>query len=180
MTAVGLRLIGHIPVDLVAVALIAKPELWREEVWRQEFPGTAHGDTESIYLRMPASRESMDLWASLEVEDLAISGRFPFRQLLDDVRTALGGHLARAMLVRLRSGGRIDPHTDEGPYAEATERYHLAIRSPPDCWLRSGSERQAIRPGELWWFNKHQEHSAWNDGGFGRVHLIVDTWRAGA
>jgi aspartyl/asparaginyl beta-hydroxylase (cupin superfamily) len=85
--------------------------------------------------------------------------------------------LARAAFIKLQPGGTITPHIDQGPFAAATERYHLPITTNPDCFLSSGGETAHAPAGELWYFNKHALHTATNGGSTDRVHLIIDVWK---
>jgi Aspartyl/Asparaginyl beta-hydroxylase len=77
------------------------------------------------------------------------------------------------MLVRLKAGGAITPHVDEGAYAQHYARFHLPIDSTAACRFFCGDESVHMAPGEFWWFDHQREHSVVNDGP-DRVHLILD------
>ena len=93
------------------------------------------------------------------------------------VAAVAGALPARAMILKLKPGGRIAPHIDQGAYAEATHRWHAAIETNGQAWLQIADERLHMAPGELWWFDKHALHYGANEGQTDRVHLIVDTFR---
>lgn len=153
--------------------LAANETLWNALTLRQSYPGSAHADTQSIILRGPP--DARDVFNDLRLCDYAYRSMLPAanavlkhcRALVDPLP------LARVMLVRLKAGGQITPHADQGLYARSTRRYHLALQSTPDCLFSAGDETIHISPGELWWFDHHATHSVQNNGP-PRVHLIFD------
>ena len=150
---------------------------WPRNTLRQTAPGTPHRDTESIYLCMPRVVDAESIFSSMEVVYWTPMPHPVLRALVDHVSLLAKAEPARVMLVKLKAGGRITPHIDQGAYAEATDRYHLALTTNPDCVMLIGDERVAGRPDEIWWFDKHTPHAVINGGATDRVHLIVDCWR---
>lgn len=162
---------GIDPTPLLA-ALDAQPELWREITMRQEYEGSAHADSEIIVLRGPASANILDEVNSVD---------FPAAEKLLDTVDIIGRcaesiglrELGRVMLVKLKAGGYVSPHIDEGAYARYFARFHYVLESSPHCRFTCGNETVHMAAGELWWFNHQIEHSVMNDGP-DRVHLILD------
>ena len=157
-----------------AIAEIAKhPELWSLITLRQDYAGSAHRDTETIVLRGPTSADG--IFDNLDGVDYAYFADLYFTAAL--LRQALQPlawrELGRIMIVRLKAGGVIRPHTDEGAYARYYARFHLVLESSPDCVFTAGGESVHMAPGELWWFNHQVEHSVVNNGP-DRTHVIVD------
>jgi hypothetical protein len=95
-------------------------------------------------------------------------------RFLEDVALAQAGLLGRAKIVCLPAGRRVYPHVDRGAYYRVRDRYHLVLRSTAGSWLKSGDEEVRMREGELWWFDNHAVHEAYNDGSEDRIHLIFD------
>lgn len=170
------RFVGGLNIDAAIGVLEKNAAHFADETWRQDYPGTAHGDTETIYLRMPPRLSVETLFDSMEVVDCPLAGEFS--PLLNDVCGVVeSGALARAMLIKLKPGGKITPHIDEGAYAEATDRYHLPLVTNRQAWLKSGGEVLRMEVGELWWFDKHALHEGRNEGDSDRVHLVADFFR---
>lgn len=170
------RLLGEVD---IAPTLALLPELehyWSRDTLRQTAPGTPHVDTECIYLRMPPEVNAETIFTSLDVCSWPPLPNLVLFQLIVAVSALAQKHPARVMLVRLKAGGVITPHIDQGAYAEATDRYHVAIVTNPACVMHIGDEAVAAKPGECWWFDKHEVHAVVNHGD-DRVHLIVDCWR---
>lgn len=167
--------IGEIPIDTLARAVRVHAVRFADVVFRQIAPGSPHPDTETIYLRMPPVISRETVFESVDVVDCPMMQEPAFRDAVAAVARLAGGAAARAMIVKLKPGGRIAPHVDEGAYAAATRRFHLPIATNPLAWLESGGERLALPAGTLWWFDKHALHSGGNDGAADRIHLIVDT-----
>jgi quercetin dioxygenase-like cupin family protein len=161
-------------VSEILAALPQFDEAWAEETWRQTMPYTPHRDSETIYLRrQPGSRprDVIHQLASVATRHMACG---PLAHLIDAVTAHVEGRPARAMLVRLAPGGRVTPHADSGTYADATERFHVALVTNPGAWFQFGADRYHVPAGSCTAFDKHIEHSAGNDGSQARTHLIVD------
>lgn len=157
-----------------AIAELSKhTELWSLITLRQDYAGSAHRDTETIVLRGPTSIEN--LFEDLECIDYDCFTQLYFTANL--LREALAPlhwrELGRVMIVRLKAGGRITPHVDEGRYARYFARFHLVLESSLGCLFTAGGESVHMAPGELWWFNHQVEHSVVNNGP-DRTHIIVD------
>ena len=102
--------------------------------------------------------------------------RFPEAVLLcDALAEELQGELGRALIVRLRPGGEVLPHIDDGSYYAIRDRYHLPIASKPGgSILGTSREEVEMKPGELWWLPNKQRHWARNLSATDRIHLIFD------
>jgi len=166
------------PADVIA-ALDRHEAEFGAQTWRQDTQGSAHADTETLYLRMPAKIDADTVFHSLEVADTPLMQEPAFASAIKQLGLMLDAKIARAMIVRLKAGGRITPHVDEGGYSEATERFHWCLATNPACRMLAGDsldpETVHMAPGELWFFNKHACHSVRN-GDTPRTHLIFDIW----
>ena len=177
--------VGAVDVADAVSALVREGARFSDDTRRQTYAGSAHPDSETIYLRMPkipsfdSSRSFEAMFNSLDVEDCDAARVQEFSNLLQEVESVIcklqpGKRLARAMLVKLRAGGKIHPHIDQGVYAGVTERYHLPITTNDGAWLKCGGEKYHLPAGQVRYFNKHVMHEGANDGSTDRVHLVVD------
>jgi len=147
---------------------------------RESFEGTPHGDTETIYLRAPP-------WPFGNVAQLQDEVRvvnWPVLQLeqrfgdgLQALQHISGLAMARAMLVKLKPGGQVKPHVDEGLYASCTERFHYVVETNTGAVYSVDGVDEHLPVGTLWWFDKTKEHWAFNNGQTDRIHLIFDGWK---
>jgi quercetin dioxygenase-like cupin family protein len=156
----------------ILAMLPALDEFWGEDRLRQSLPYSPHKDSEAIHLRrQPGSRprDVLHQLASVATRHVGAAA-----MAIEDVCAMTQGRPARAMLVRLRPGGVIAEHTDEGIYAEATVRFHIPIVTNLGAWLTVGGERYHLPVGAIYAFDKHTPHSGGNDGDTPRLHLIVD------
>lgn len=176
----ALATIALLDVGAAVAALGPRSVHFADETARQDYPGFAHRGTATIYLRAPKAVTLNSMLADLEVVHWPALAEPAFAALLAKVGDAVGPLMARAMIVRLMPGRSVLPHRDIGPYAEATERYHLPLNTNGEAWLCCGAERRHVPKGELVYFDKHHRHAAGNDGLEPRDHLIVDFWREGA
>lgn len=156
----------------VLTALDRNAELWDAVTIRQDYEGSAHRDTKCIFLRAPASMDNvLEVIDSVHTPYVARLGS-PVIALMEALVALVGiRELGRVMLVKLKPGGVITPHTDEGAYAEYYARFHFVLSG--ECEFRVNSQRMDMAPGELWWFNHQRRHSVAN-GDADRIHLIFD------
>jgi hypothetical protein len=143
---------------------------------RQAAPGSPHPDTETIYLRFPAEITRESFFEGMDVVDYpACHGAL--KEAIRGIAVMVGLPPARAMAIKLKPGGIIHPHCDEGGYANATERFHLPIVTNPAALLSCGDDTVHLEAGGLYHFNKHEMHHGINGGDTDRIHLVVDLWR---
>lgn len=171
----------RLAVDLDTAPLIARiaehPELWETGRRRSEYPGSPHAAADAIILRWAREFTAEAAFRDLECEDMpAASVLMP--ELADLVlalieRVGRVRYVGRAMITRLPPGGRIQPHLDEGLYADVYDRFHVCLDAD-GAIFRCGTEGVEMRPGEAWWFNHKREHEVLNCGQRARLHLVLD------
>lgn len=154
-----------------------EPALWRAIMIRQNYPGTAHHDTQTIFLRGPRSFTRQDYFFDIGAFECSAYQvlRKEIDAVVDPVLDAIRPtEIGRMMIVNLRAGGIVDWHADEGDYADHYSRFHICLESLPGSVLITQSGMQHMRPGEAWWFNHKARHCARNNSIGRRVHLIFD------
>lgn len=156
-----------------AKELTINAPLWDAFTLRQTLPGSPHVDTKCIPLRgdlsfpfalgvqRPRTEYGLRLPACAALVNKVLAG-------LDVLEVGL------VLLVKLRAGGYVRPHPDEGEYARHFSRMHIVVSSEPGNWLTCGDETAYPTQGQVFIFNHHAMHSAGNASANERVHLIVD------
>lgn len=158
-------------------ALAAHPELWNAITVRQDYPGSAHHDTQCVFLRGPYEFNPESYMGTIDAHDYGamtlLGGVITdlLRPTLYDMRVTELGYV---LIVRLPPGGMIDEHIDEGVYADHYARFHVALTDSPKASLTVGGETQHFAQGDVWEFNHKQPHSGSNMGSAPRIHLIFD------
>jgi hypothetical protein len=174
----NMRLVAdEIEVSPLLARLASMPEAWGEITLRQDYEGSAHKDTESIYLRGPKEISLAAGFNAIDTYDYPIL--LAMLEEVSSILTPLLVHLevsllGRIMLARLKPGGQITEHVDEGPYAERFARFHVVLTSYDGNSFTVNDETLTFKPGECWWFNHRVKHSVRNDSLAPRVHLIFD------
>lgn len=176
------KLLGKLNVLPAVEEIVRQPWLWDEITARQDLEGSPHHDTRAIYLRWCKDQSPE---AAFKVNQTIY---YPAAEMLSAtvklarkvVDVANGRRWARVMVVALRkNGGAIDPHIDEGEYADVYSRFHLPLVTDEGCQFYGGTspgcgEFVHMRRGEVWWFNHKRPHWVFNGSPYNRVHLIVD------
>ncbi len=166
------RIVYGLDTSAVLDRIASRPELWSEITARQEYGGTAHADTETIFLRAPARVQ--DVLNVIETVDMPALDALDMRPIVDAVCMEVGiRDLGRVMLVKLKPNGVIQPHVDEGRYAHYYSRFHCVLSTSADCVFYAGGESVHMAAGEIWWFNHMAQHEVRN-GTRERIHLIFD------
>lgn len=142
---------------------------------RQSFPGSPHHATKCIFLRAPASPQIEDYFEDVPHASTRFLLEWPAMvDLLLKVDSKLPGPVGKVLVVALEPHAGIDWHIDEGKYAEAYNRVHLALTTNPGAILYSGGESHHLETGAAVEYDVHVLHSAANYGLTPRVHLLID------
>lgn len=165
---------GSVEIGPLIEEVEAQPSAWTASIVRQQ-KNPAHRHTQSILLRTAVHRPDVAGVDNQQSVERPIAHRFPRAMaFMDGFAADMRAELGRAMIVRLKPGCAVSPHVDAGAYYRIRDRYHLVLSSPSGSLLRSGDEEVRMRPGELWWFDNKQLHSAANEAADWRVHCIFD------
>jgi hypothetical protein len=152
--------------------------LWGQFPHRTDLPGSAHGDVLDIWLRYPEIEGATAEQVFNELECVNYQGFFELpaaRNAIFEVSRIVGGErIGRCLITKLKPGGKISPHIDEGPAPQYYDRFHLVVESNPESKFMCGDESVVMKPNEIWWFDNKKTHSVTNDGEKDRVHLIMD------
>jgi hypothetical protein len=91
------------------------------------------------------------------------------------VLEALPFPITSVRMLRLGPGSEIRSHNDPGLGAAHGEvRLHLALVSGDGVSFGLAGEPVDLRPGEWWYLDLDQHHTAANRGATPRIHLVVD------
>jgi mannose-6-phosphate isomerase-like protein (cupin superfamily) len=166
-------------VDMVPLqaALATRAHLWNVNTLRTSHPGTAHGEVDDIWLRFNKMPESpLDVVNDVDCFNYPAFFELPqARSLVFALMARVEGErLGRCLITRLRPGGVIYPHVDQGAPATYYDRFHIVVSGSPGCVFRAGDEKVQMRTGEVWWFDNCQEHEVLNYSADERIHIVVD------
>jgi GNAT superfamily N-acetyltransferase len=186
------RLATEIDVAPLAQAIRDNPMLWAQNVLRQSYEGSAHSATQAIILRGPTYVSVEKIFNTLEAVDYpAIGALVPaINELMIKALEIISAgnydpygqvegveELGRVMLVELEPGGKIEPHVDEGIYADHFQRFHLVVESDGTSWAThegAAVHYTSMNEGELWAVPHKMKHSFENNTSKPRIHMIID------
>lgn len=177
------RIATGMEVEPLLAVIASRPYVWDEITIRQHYPGSAHHDTDAIFLRGPYAFTAIEYMWKADAYDYPTMDEFmpAIGNLLRPVLKQLGvTELGYVLIVRLKAGGEIDEHIDQGYYAEHYERFHLVLKSEPGNEFTVEGETVHMGPGEVWWFNHQRPHSVVNKSAHERIHVIFDAVRTPA
>jgi hypothetical protein len=89
------RNIGALELTPLRNAVQRHAEGFKDQTWRQDYPGSAHLDSETIYLRMPPVITVESIFNSLEVTDLPPMRDYAFQCALSVVSMMARVHCPR-------------------------------------------------------------------------------------
>jgi hypothetical protein len=84
------------------------------------------------------------------------------------------GDLQLARVVKLKAQGQVYAHVDRGLYYLIRDRYHLVLQSRTGSRMQCESQISVWYPGQVWWFNNHVVHQAFNESDEDRIHVVFD------
>ena len=169
-------LLHRLDVQPLVRQLDENPGLWDQNTLRQSYPGSAHADTQCIFVRGPLGFTPQLYFNDLGCCDFLSQRLLTEAMPLVEQTCALLGstQLGRVLIVKLRPGGFVTPHVDEGKYAEHFARLHIVLTTNEQCTNVTDGVSEHWRAGSVWWFNHKLRHAAVNEGSTDRIHMIVD------
>ncbi len=101
--------------------------------------------------------------------------------LLNWIKSLFEDHLwIRGEIGVLLPGSSLKWHRDKNPafnWHELCTKIHMPIITNPSCFeswlLETGTDDVHMEAGTLYWFNHKEVHTAYNNGEFPRVHVIL-------
>jgi len=166
------RLASGIVVSPLMAQIKANNDLWGENPMRAEYTGSAHSDVVDIWLRF----NETDPFNGLEAVDYPAFTRLPsVRSIIFGLMGMVEGErLGKCIITKLKPGGVIAPHIDEGLSPEYYQRYHIPLNSEPGSLFLCGDEIVGMQTGDVWWVNNREMHEVKNNSADDRIHLIVE------
>lgn len=174
------RIAEGLTVQPLLDALAQHPGLWGQITARQDMPGSPHKDTQCIFLRWPADQSIWAAFHDLTNEDypaakvLAPAASHLVHDVVVEHLGIPGAQLGRVLLTKLKPGGVIIPHFDQGPYADQFDRFHVVLDAADGNVITVDGQDFIPVTGDLFWFNHKLVHSYRNESDRPRLHLIID------
>jgi hypothetical protein len=143
----------------------------RRSEWLPVLPGESRTGWRGAALRSHDGKATtLDYGASNR--DTPLMQELPY---LREVVNFFQCELRRVRLLTQLPGAFIGEHTDISAQEAMLEaRLHVPIVTNKSVKFRVGGQDIFMRPGELWYIDVSQPHSAANQGRTARVHLVVD------
>ena len=169
------RCCGDLDVAPLAAAIAAQGgEAWDEHKDRQK-DYEVHRQTQSIVLLFA----NIDDWPEIKVVrqpgwDRLAGVAAPMMDSIIARWYPPGGRVIRAMVAKLRAGGRIDPHRDMHPSFGCGHRIHAPIATNPRVRFSVDGRPHHLEGGQVYEINNKKRHSVINKGDTDRIHFIFD------
>ena len=163
-------------VDSAQHELENHPECWRELTFRQDFEGSAHTDTETIYLRGPTEISPNAMIHSTKAINYPIIQRLPHCVELATyiMQYMQPKEVGRIVIVNLKPHKSVSAHIDEGEYADYYKRYHVPIKTNSLVHHYSQNDYVIMQKGELWEYAHKLPHHTVNLSDSDRWNMIFD------
>ncbi len=170
------KFLGNLDITLILKNLSTfTEEQWNEHNHRNaDF--RAHNQTNSLEI----------LWDknSLKTGLVGAKNKTNYKQLdFDYIRNLLQpiyekhygpGYFIRVLLPRLKPGGSIPIHKDNGKSLMEVKRTHIPLITNENIIFKVGNTTKNLKAGEVWEINNGREHAVNNNSDEYRIHLIVD------
>lgn len=163
-----------------------KLNAWNWLDLRKQFPNSCHRRVDDVVMRFAPIDRPLDFTSVMDgletVSYLTWYSHAACRNLVEEaLEQSIFGRedqfIGRVMASQLKPGAEVYPHTDEGAYARAHDRIHIALASDEGNIFTCGGEECWMLPGEVWLFDHEKPHHVVNASNLPRVHLIVDVKR---
>jgi hypothetical protein len=168
-----IHLINSINVESVIDILKNKPELWNLDKTRQTLY-EEHKETESIILIFTNNTYPYERKINKELIGV-------FKPFLNELISILNEHfkysqpvIVKLIFAKLKAGGKIKPHIDNGFILQVPNRIHIPIIPNDDVIFTINKKQKQFKKGNMYNFNNTMEHSVINNSSTDRVHCIID------
>ena len=161
-----------------------KQELKDTNLWnwlniRKAFYGSKHNSVDDIVLRFQSVQGKFkvkNFFDTEECSDFFVQQYLPHTMEVIKQLTK-GFSVGRIVIAKLKAGGIIDSHIDEGLYHKNYSRYHMVVDTNKEVVFTCLDEQQHMNEGSIWWFNNRVTHSVINNGITDRTHIVLDIKR---
>ena len=159
----------RLPVRFDLAKLIAEFHTIEEALWGTRGGRVGvHVQTEAVFLRGFAPAEG-----DLPIEDREVLASLPFTRAL--LYETFQAPPQRCLFAKLRAGGEIRPHIDQGTYFERTIRIHFPVVTNRQAIMVADKQSFHMQAGEAWALNNSAVHGVVNAHPTeARTHLICD------
>lgn len=169
----NVRELGKLNFEVLRDAVLAQnPWVWTEDDVRQK-NFTQHKDTETIVLLWRVGwnphkiiRKSGCDYIGQEASDL-------LDEIIKD-HYEEGGEFMKAMVTKLKPGGKINLHIDSHESFKIGHRIHVPLKTSKDVVFNINGERVIMEEGKGYEINNLLPHEVFNNGTEDRIHLIFD------
>lgn len=127
-----------------------------------------HTQAEAVFLRGHAPAEG-----DLPIEDREVASLLPYTRQL--VHEGFQAQPLRCLFAKLKAGGQVPLHIDNGEYFDKTIRIHFPIVTNPQAVMLAGGRAVHMQAGEVWALNNSGVHGVINGhASEARTHMICD------
>ncbi len=84
--------------------------------------------------------------------------------------------ISKCFFPRLKAGGEIGEHTDNGQTLQMVHRIHIPIITNDECYFTVGDETINMKEGCAYEINNVRKHGVVNNGSTDRIHLLFDLY----
>jgi hypothetical protein len=168
------RYLGEVDIRALRKAVLNQERAaWAEQMIRQQ-EYEVHRDTESIVLLF-----CDEAWPDGEIYqepgwDRLSDVAMPLIDHIINTYYAPGGTLLRAIVARLKAGGRINPHVDSLKSFHMGHRIHVPITTNVAVRFMIEGRPYQFETGKAYELNNQKKHSVMNMGKEDRITFIFD------
>jgi len=155
---------------------IDRTTLWNWLSIRKLIPDSKHTVSEDIILRWQNLQGTIEeQFMSFTCHNFVVAHLFPGTMSM--IAHWAPSPIGRIIIAKLPPRTAVEPHRDEGIYADNHDRYHWVVKSNPGCILDCQGTKLHLPEGSITLINNHDEHAAYNGSDLDRIHIIVDCLR---
>lgn len=169
-----IQLLAEVDVTKVKELVMNLPMvLWQEETKRRENDYFCFSDTEHI-LFVFASGENHENYIEKPLWNFWKAKLMPLIQEAVQYYEYDNGVVVKAMLAKLKAGGKIDKHIDYVVRDQYVHKIHIPLITNPKAEMLIDNEVFHLEEGKAYEVNNLVYHAVNNDGEEDRIHFIFE------
>lgn len=165
-------------VEPLYAQLEANPHVWNAITLRTAPKGSPHREVSDIWVRYnPIDNYRGDIRAFNEEhtpEWYPVARELTEAQTLaESLAMRMDSDIGAVLITKIRAGGQVYPHIDQGWHARTFEKYAIQVRGNAAQAFHFQDEVLSAEAGDLWWFDNSAPHWVTNDSDIDRITLII-------
>ena len=175
------QIAADVNVAPLAAQLAQHPQLWDQIDYRRTGKDTPHAQMQDVWCRYADIHQHLREGTLEQMREPFLPIFYPAWHILTALHPLVftlmalirAEMLGGIFITRIRPGGKIAPHVDDGWHPKNFTQFYLSVQSAPGAVFACEDEAIEPKTGDVWAFKNTQRHWVNNDSDQDRITAII-------